>query len=170
VKKFTAVLLLLVFLCNVAGIFGLFFILKQDNYESVFSRKANELKLVQLTIPKSKNIDWEKADEIVYEGRYYDVFSKTEDTQNIYLLCYSDTKDEQLAQALHKHLDDSYNDNSKKKPNPVTLKITSENYLLPLLEWNIQQPVEGTISIPASGNTICGFISVFSPPPDILVC
>ena len=163
-------MLLLVFLCNAAGIFGLFFILKQDNYESVFSSKANELQLVALTIPKSKNIEWEKADEIVYEGRYYDVFSKTEDNQNIYLLCYSDNKDEQLAQAFHKHLDDNYSDNSKKKLNPVAVKITSENYLLPVLEWNMKQPVEETILVPVSGNTICGFISVFSPPPDILVC
>lgn len=167
-KKFTAVFLLLVFLCNSVGIFGLFLILKRANYESVCNN-TDRLNLTHLIIPKTKKIRWEKDNEIIYEGKYYDVFSKSEDARNTYLTCYSDSKDERLAQTWHKHLDESYSDSSKKTPDPTTLKITFEDFLLPTVAWNIMHPVAGKVSEPACLNIYSGFIPVFTPPPDFMV-
>jgi hypothetical protein len=167
VKKFIAVFLLLIFLGKTAGIFGLFNFLRQENYESVFSNKVNELKLVKLVISKTKKVDWERKDEIIYEGKYYDVFSKTEDAKNIYLLCYSDSKDNQLKEMLDKHLSD---DNLKKKPGSTTQETSMHNYIVQNCDWNVHLSSPEKISTQIFSSVCCGFNSVFSPPPDFLVC
>jgi hypothetical protein len=164
-KKFTAVFLLLIFLGKTAGIFGLFNFLKQENYESVFSHRADELSLVKIVIPKTKKIHWENKDEIIYEGKYYDVFSKTEDAQNIYLQCYSDSKDNNLTEMFHKHLND---DSLKKKSGNLVAEMSF--YELQNSDWSVHPSSPEKISIQTFTSTCYGFSSVFSPPPDFLVC
>jgi hypothetical protein len=166
VKKFTAVFLLLLFLGKTAGIFGLFNFLREENYESVFSHKPDELSLAKVTIPKTKKINWEKENEIIYEGKYYDVFSKTEDNKNIYLLCYSDAKDNHLVEVLHKDL----SDDNKKKSNTRVLETIAQHFILSHTGWCVYPVSPQKISIQIFNPTHCGFVSVFSPPPDFLVC
>ena len=160
--------MLLIFLGKTAGIFGLFSFLKEENHESVFNRKGNELNLVKLIIPKTKKIHWEREDEVIYEGKYYDIFKKTEDVKNIYLLCYSDIKDNQLTEMFHKNLSDD--NNLKGKPGDRLLKTALENCLLECSEWSIHPSLPQKISIQTLAAICCGFSSVFSPPPDFLVC
>ena len=146
----------------------MFFYLKQAHYEFVFTRNADELKLIQLVIPKSKKIHWEKKDEIIYDGNYYDVFKKSEDTHNIYLLCYHDMKDNELADALHKNLDERHiKDTENKAAHYISFKL--QNYMPPGFCWSVTQPLTEKISIHIFNPTCCGFLSVFTPPPDFVV-
>lgn len=159
--------MLFVFLCHTAGIFGLFFILKQNNYETVFSSNADELNLVKLVIPKSENIFWEQKDEIVYNGEYYDIFNKSEDVKNIYLLCYNDCKDNRLAEAFHQQLS---KESFGKKPANLIHGINIQSHAAHNFSWNFSIESPEIILIPSLAVTLSGFESVFSPPPDFLVC
>lgn len=160
-------MLLFVFLCGTAGIFGLFSLLKEENYESVFSRNVDKLDLINLVIPKSDKIHWEKKNEIIYKGKYYDVFSKSEDDKNFYLLCHTDSKDDQLTETFHKVSEENSN---KKSAERTIVKVNFQNYILQSCDWNINQSSAEKISIQNFTPVIFGFTFFFSPPPDFLVC
>lgn len=168
-KKTASIFLLIIFLFNVAGFFGLFSYLKQENYKSVFSRDAKELNLVRLTIPKTETLHWEKENEIIYHGKYFDVFSKSEDGKNYFLLCYSDSRDNFLCDAFSKHVRSQTENASEKNSNSNhQVKIIIQDFILHSFVWKIQNSIGERASSQISFSLPSGFTSVFSPPPEFI--
>ena len=168
-KKTASVFLLLVFLFNTAGIFGLFSYLKQEHYESVFKSEAYKQNLVRLIIPKSEKLRWEKENEVVYHGKYYDVFAKSEDEKNVFLTCFSDTRDGQMKEALEKQLNEQ-NESSKEKPgNGNAMKIFTHDYVLLSFVWSVPFFSEENFSVQSFVFASDGFRSAVFSPPDFLV-
>lgn len=165
-KKSVSVFLLAIFLFNTAGIFALFSYLKHEHYESVFKRGADKKNLSWLTIPKTENIHWEKKDEIIYKGKYYDIFQKSEDEKNLYLLCYMDSKEEKMAETFHKHLDgqQSQSANGKQGSNTVT-KPAIQDFEMQNFSWAFQETANKNYNC-ISFSCLSGFTSCFSPPPE----
>ena len=168
-KKSASIFLLIIFLFNIAGYFGMFSYMKQENYKSIFERDGNEINLVRLTIPKTERIQWEKENEIVYLGKYYDVFSKSEDSKNYFLVCYSDSRDNFLCDALGKHMSGQTENSSEKSSNSNhQVKIIIQDFVLNTSIWKIQNISGEKTSAQISFSLPSGFISVFSPPPEAI--
>ncbi|HLG36417.1 MAG TPA: hypothetical protein VI757_16180 [Bacteroidia bacterium] len=165
-KKTASVFLLLVFLFNTAGIFGLFSYLKQEHYESVFKQRFEKMNLVLLTIPKTEKIHWEKKDEIIYRGKFYDVFGKSEDEENIFLHCRMDSREDKMTDAFHNHLEGQQKQTADGKPgNSQVLKTVIPDFAFDKFVWSVTLS-SVKISNQISFSCLSGFTSVFSPPPE----
>ena len=168
-RKTASIFLLIIFLFNIAGYFGMFSYLKQENYKSIFERDVNALNLVCLTIPKTEKIQWEKENEIIYMGKYYDVFSKSEDSKNYFLVCYSDSRDNLLCEGFNKHIQSQQNENASGKNHGNSLvKIIIQDFILHSFVWKIQNSIGERASSQISFSLPTGFTSVFSPPPEFI--
>jgi hypothetical protein len=166
-KKSFSFFLAFVFLFNTAGVLTLFSHLKQEHYESVFKMSALQPKFVRLIIPKTEKIFWEKKNEIIYRGKYYDVFRKTEDAENNILTCFEDSKDKSLAVALSKIIGEQQSEKSGGKGSSNT-KTFFNDYLFRIYSWLILPPVSKNNQQYLVVSPAEGFHSFFSPPPEIL--
>ena len=145
----------------------MFSYLKQENYKSIFERDVNALNLVCLTIPKTEKVQWEKENEIIYMGKYYDVFSQSEDSKNYFLVCYSDSRDNLLCEGFNKHIQSRQNENaSGKNHGNSSVKIIIQDFVLHAYTFNFSVSSGQTSISQISFSPASGIYSVFSPPPE----
>jgi hypothetical protein len=156
----------LIFLFNTAGIFALFSYLKQEHYESVLKREKKMNNLSWLSIPKSEKIHWEKKDEIIYKGNYYDIFGQKQDEENFHFLCYRDKKEIKMADALYKHLASQHSQSAGgNQGKSHTVKTILQDFVLHNFSWGIMDSAGKNLNH-ISFFCLTGFITVFSPPPE----
>ena len=120
-----------------------------------------------LTIPKTEAIHWEKENEIVYRGKYYDVLSKSEDEKNFIFNCYSDSHDNLLVDIFSKHTSDQQSDNTSGKRSNHSVKIIIQDFVLDTFAWKIQIVKQVKSESQILFSIASGFHSVFSPPPEL---
>jgi len=168
-KKSASLFLLFVFLFNIAGVIGLFTLLKLVNYESVFNRDAKDLSLVRLSIPKSEKIFWKNKNEFVYEGNHYDVFKHSSDEENNYFLCHLDNKENSLFDVFKNHLTNQLTEKNtgKQDNNRNNVKVIIQDFIVNTFCWRMEISISGNVLdrnlLPHSSE----YSTVFSPPPEI---
>ena len=152
-----------------AGIFGLFFYLKKENYESVFQKDKHEINLVRITIPKTEKISWEEKNEFVYQGNHYDVFSQSSDEKNYYFLCHHDTEENALCNVFTKHLTNQFDERTAGKGDGSqnNIKVILQDFIFESYWWQIEIPFAGITRDKNLFALPSDFCCVFSPPPEI---
>ena len=122
-KKNLSVLIILVYIVNITGFTLVYFHLKVQVKDEVFNKIRSEKfdKVEIITISKrsleknSVSFRMLEKHEFLYEGKMYDIISKTEDNENIIFYCVHDEKEEELDLAFQKHFENTFEDNSTKK-------------------------------------------------------
>jgi hypothetical protein len=165
-KKSGLVFLLFVFLLNTAGMFALFNYLKQEHHESVFSDKERK-DLTWLTISRTEKVHWEKKNEIIYNGKYYDIFEKKEDEKNLYLLCYLDSKEEKMVKAFQRNIEDQQSSGANGKQSGSHSAKAPLHDFIPLSFFWTADIASVKIFNNVSSSRLTGFEIVFSPPPEL---
>ena len=166
-KKFASIFLLTIFLLNIAGYFGLFSYLKQENYESIFKKDNHEINLVRLVIQKTERILWSSKNEFVYQGKHFDVFSKSSDEKNYYFVCISDSKEDSLIDAFNNQVSNQLADKANSKnSHHQNNKVLLQDFILRNSAWLIQISFTVKSSNQISFSLLTKIGSVFSPPPE----
>jgi len=92
-----------------------------------FKFNKNNLKVIN----SKNNITWLGSDEILFEGKMFDVVKKTNNYDgSINLLCYNDIKENDLNNSINNFYNNNKHDNSKKTATLI-LKLLSFVSLLP---------------------------------------
>ena len=176
-KKAVAIVLVTLMLLNAMGYYGIFLGLKYHNTISVNQRLDDEKYLESQTItfkfpisiPYVPNTDYHRVTgEIEYKGSLYHLVKQKYFNDALYIVCYKDSKSEELNQALASYIE---NFGSTKSTNPNSVKTVPtfiKDYVISKLL--IQSSANGW-------NNVVGFArfesklvsiphSILSPPPE----
>jgi len=106
------------------------------NHAAIEKNKVDE-EIILLTFDKSEIIDMEKdGKELRYQDDLYDIVSKYETEDSVFIYCYYDYEENLLENNFHKHYQKEKQD-QKKRPRQF-LTLFSEKDLLSEFNFNLQ--------------------------------
>lgn len=168
-KRAASLVLLGIFLFNIAGVFCLYAVLQHLNYGDIFNRSESELNLVRLIVPKTETLHWKNRHEIVFDGKCYDVLGRSEDDKNYFLVCHADSKEDLLNEALNSHVSFHQDTDQKCGDSHFSIKIFIKAFILHSLNWRIEFTGGEQASFRFSAALSQGFPLAFYLPPKALL-
>jgi hypothetical protein len=121
VKKIFVIILISIFIFNLAGYWGVFFSMKfriKKEIRSLINSKIPENKLCEIIISlksynsKTSEITWiEKNKEFLYKNCMYDIVTSKIKNDNIYFYCINDKKESELFASLYQFVEKNITDN-----------------------------------------------------------
>lgn len=112
VQRFLSILLLALYVYNLAGYILVFLILRGDARHDVSEQIASgttRASWITMTFPTTAllagktGVQWLELDEFRYDGTLYDVVSREERGDTTVIVCYADIKETQVYAAIDHH-------------------------------------------------------------------
>lgn len=173
-KRFTTILLLILFIYNFLGAGfvynGWLYSIKKEVKERLKSKQHEEVALLKIPIswnhkPPS-DFQWHGTDEFQYRGQMYDIIRSEEHGDTIWYYCHRDIAETKLLNNLSRYVSNYLHQHPDKQQKNTFFKTHLDktfliSYIGPLLLSRSEVSTGGTKNIYAHSI----FLDVDSPPP-----
>jgi len=116
---------------------------------------------------KSVNFRMVEDHEFLFEGKMYDIISKSEDDEYLIFLCINDEKEEKLDLAFRNHVENNFEDSSTKKFSSFQNKKSLDIGYICLFTIKINIFTKASVHNNHSANHKNFISDVITPPPQL---
>ncbi len=176
VKRFCALLMMLLFLLNVVGYYGLLVGLQiknsqqlQSQFDSDEYERQHEVTIkVPITIPYGTDKEYSRVDgEFEYQGEVYRMVKQKFQSDTLYIVCIKDAASKDIKQALAEYVKSFTDKPASEKSQSKTLQNLIKDYLA--TSTLLQNGTMGWSNVVSHGEKIIAYPSwttyATSPPP-----
>jgi hypothetical protein len=177
-KKFNSTLsifIIVVYLSNILGYTLVYFHLKAQVKKELLNRiRSEQFEMIE-TIKiskrdmanKSVNFRMVEDHEFSFEGKMYDIISKSEDDEYLIFLCINDEKEEKLDLAFRNHVENNFEDSAAKKFSSFPNKKNIDIGYISKFTIKINIFTKASVHDNLSTNSKNFISDVITPPPQL---